>query len=319
MNKILNIRLALVALASVLFVACTDDYNYEEASPVSSDVAGLYFSSSSTTEELEPENPTVKTITVSRMNSTNAGSYKLVVNENTDGAFVVPETVSFAAGESEATFSVDFSNTTPGKAYTLKVGFEDADNNPYKYYQQYTYSVTRVKWDNIGTGYWLDGNISRFFGVRSLPLAVDIQKTTTSDGTVKFRFNSPFAYVATAMDEYGGYNGYPYNEEGDCDNQAHKFIITVTKDGASLDAVDLGMNWGYGMFSIGQIYPNVSKNVASYPLGTYSEADGVITFPKASLYISMADYNDGGKYPASSPSYLYLSGEAYAKSLEATE
>lgn len=314
MNKILNLRLTLIALAGLLLAACTDDYEYEGASPVDANVAGLYFTTSSEEEELEPESSTIKEITVSRQDSTEAASYKLTVVENTDNAFVVPETVSFAAGQSKSTVDVDFSNTTPGTTYTLKLSFEDADINPYKYYQQYAYTVTRVKWDNIGTGYWIDGNISNFWGVKALPLAVDVQKTVASDGTVKFRFNSPFAYVATDVDDYG-YIGYPYNEEGDCDNEEHKFIITVTKDGASLAPVEIGMNWGYGMISFGQIYPNVSSKLSDYPLGTYSEKDEVVTFPARSLYISMSDYNDGGKYPAKSPSYLYLSGEAYAKAM----
>lgn len=311
--------LASLALLMPLAISCSSDDEYEPAAPVSSDVAGLYFTIDSESEELDPENPTVKTITVSRMESSKAATYTIKVVENTDDAFVVPETVSFAAGDSIASFDVSFPNTTVGTAYTLKVSFEDADINPYKYYQQYAYSVTRVKWDNIGTGYWIDGNITRFWGAPAVPLAVEIQKNEASDGSVKYRFNSPFAYLATAVDEYGGYNGYPYNEAGDCDEQEHKFIITVTKDGASLAPVEIGMDWGYGMISFGQIYPYVSSKVATYPLGTYSEADGVIAFPANSLYISMSEYNSGSAYPAKSPSYLYLSGEAYANSLEEGE
>lgn len=54
----------------------------------------------------------------------------------------------------------------------------------------------------------------------------------------------------------------------------------------------------------------------SYPLGVYNEKAGSITFPANSLYVSMADYQDGGAYPCTNPSYLYLSAEAYLNSLE---
>ena len=61
---------------------------------------------------------------------------------------------------------------------------------------------------------------------------------------------------------------------------------------------------------------NLSTNINSYPLGVYNEKAGSITFPANSLYVSMADYQDGGAYPCTNPSYLYLSAEAYLNSLE---
>ena len=48
-----------------------------------------------------------------------------------------------------------------------------------------------------------------FFKVNpSVPMAVEIEKTTAATST-RFRFDSPFAKVATAQDEVGGFNGYP--------------------------------------------------------------------------------------------------------------
>lgn len=91
----------------------------------------------------------------------------------------------------------------------------------------------------------------------------------------------------------------------------------MTKEGASLKPVQYGMDWGYGMFSGGSVYGNLSTNINSYPLGVYNEKAGSITFPANSLYVSMADYQDGGAYPCANPSYLYLSAEAYLSSLEA--
>ena len=90
----------------------------------------------------------------------------------------------------------------------------------------------------------------------------------------------------------------------------------MTKEGASLKPVQYGMDWGYGMFSGGSVYGNLSTNINSYPLGVYNEKAGSITFPANSLYVSMADYQDGGAYPCTNPSYLYLSAEAYLNSLE---
>lgn len=64
------------------------------------------------------------------------------------------------------------------------------------------------------------------------------------------------------------------------------------------------------------LYMATYPNINSYPLGVYNEKAGSITFPANSLYVSMADYQDGGAYPCTNPSYLYLSAEAYLNSLE---
>lgn len=303
-------------MVTLAFGACSDNHDdYSPAGQVSSDCVGLYFAASSGEIEVVPTAAATGEISVYRMDSTQAATYKLVVLQNQDDVFTVPSTVSFAAGEKEAVIPVDFSKANVDVTYDLQLTFEDANINPYQTYHVYTYSASRVKWDAIGTGYWLDGNINTFFGVETLPLIVNIEKNAPVEGSyIRYRFNSPFAYVATMMDENGGYDGYPYNEEGDCDQLEHKFVITVTTEDnkASLAPVDLGMDYGYGMFSVGTVYGYMSQS-SSYPLGTYSEADGVITFPKKSLYVSMANY---GTSVAANVSKLYLSKEAYAKTLQ---
>lgn len=169
-------------------------------------------------------------------------------------------------------------------------------------------------WENVGVGYFIDGTISTFFGVdNTLAYTVEIEKLVEGS-TIHFRFVAPFSYVATAQDENGGYVGYPYNSDGDCDEQAHTIQIDITSAGASMQPVSLGFDWGYGEFSIGQVYGNISGvSVDSYPLGVYHETEGYIEFPANSLYISMADYQNGGKYPCTNPTYVFLSVDSFKK------
>ena len=245
------------------------------------------------------------------------GAADVTVINNDENIFVCPSTVSFAAGEETAKLTVKAPAAAEGITYNLRLALEGENISNYSSgYHEVSVNFTILKWESIGTGYYLDGAVSNFFGVdASLPLAVEIEKTTTATST-RFRFDSPFAKVATEQDEIGGFNGYPYNEESDVVPGEYVFIIDVTKDGASLKPVDLGMAWAYGMFSVGTVYGNLSNNISSYPLGIYNEKAGSITFPASSLYVSMADYKDGGKYPCNNPSYLYLSAEAYLNSLE---
>ena len=213
--------------------------------------------------------------------------------------------------------TVETPSAAEGITYNLQLALSGNDVSNYSSgYHEISVNFAILKWESIGTGYYLDGTVANFFGVDpSVPMAVEIEKTTTATST-RFRFDSPFAKVATAQDEVGGFNGYPFNEEADVVPGEYTFVIDVTKEGASLKPVQYGMDWGYGMFSGGSVYGNLSTNINSYPLGVYNEKAGSITFPANSLYVSMADYQDGGAYPCTNPSYLYLSAEAYLNSLE---
>ncbi|MDO4160808.1 MAG: hypothetical protein Q4D41_10165 [Prevotellaceae bacterium] len=301
------------------FASCSDDDNWSPGEQDSEDKAGVYFSTITQDIEVDPEDATEIELTICRLNTSGSLSVPLTIEQNDSSIFVIPSSAEFADGESETTIKVTYPDAVVGTAYTFMISIPEEYISLYKEVDggiSNKTTITRVKWEDVGVGYWIDGNINTLYGVETLPLAVDIQKAVSGDGnTTKYRFNSPFAYVCTSTDEYG-YIGYPYNEEADCDNEEHKFIITVTGNNASLAPVDLGMDWGYGMFSVGSIYGNLSDDIETYPLGVYSADNQVITFSAGSLYVSMADY---GTYVSSNASYLYLSGEAYAATLSGTE
>lgn len=304
--------LAAAALAVFTLSACDDDNDYVGASPVADTCDGLYFDGDKKSVEVEPDSAATTGLTVCRMDSADAATYKLVVVKNSNDAFTVPETVAFAAGEKSKTITVDYSKAPEGIECELQLSFEDAQLNPYKTDYLYTLKATRLKWDDVGTGYWVDGNVkSHYSSVEAYPLIVQIQKVTLSSGTMRFRFTSPFNHTVTYTDENGATDGYKYNDPGDCDGEDHKFVITVNGTEASLAPVILGFKWAYGNFTIGQIYPDIKQDKTTFPLGIYSKADNTITFPKSSLYRSMETYKNGNKYPAKYPSYLYLTKQAY--------
>lgn len=264
-----------------------------------------------TTFEVDPSD-TQFNLTVVRK-ATDAASYNIVVVENQENAFVVPSTIAFAAGEQSKSITINMAENAPKRqALALALSFDDKDLNPYTSgLKAIEVKTTIIKWESFGRGYWIGGFVNNFFGVDALPLAVDIEKAVTAND-VRYRFVSPYSSVATGNDGLG-YIGYPYNEAGDLDGNVENFVITITKNGASLAPLNLGMNWGYGSFSGGSVYGNLSNNIASYPLGVYTETEtgGKIYFAPNSLYASMAEYNNGGKYPCSNPSVLYLSANDY--------
>ena len=295
--------------ASLSMTACESEDDFQCGPEDSETKAGAYFEALTDNIELEPTEATVASIYVSRLNSKGALSLPIRVAKNQDDVFSVPATVEFADGERMAAINVSFDKAEVGNPYTLTVEIPEDYVSLYHEvpgYASYSLTISRVKWEKLGTCYWVDGNISTLWGVEDLPLAVEVEIAKTPSAT-KYRFDSPFAYCYTGMDEHEiGYIGYPYNEEGDCDEQKHTFLITVTGKEAVLDPVVIGMDWGYGAISFGSIYGNLSSNKDSYPLGAPSADGKYIKFPASSLYINMPAV---GVYVASNPSYLYLDPE----------
>ena len=309
--KIYNKIIALFAIG-IAMASCGVDISEEDYTPASKESDGLqaaYFtgSSYSRTVEVEPGSASFD-ITIGRLNTSSTANVGITVVNDENGIFDVPSTVSFAAGESTATLTINAPRAAEGVNYPLTIAIADADKSLYTNgYREVNIDFAILKWDNIGTGYLLDGTIGTFWGVdSSIPLAVDIQHTTTATGE-RFRFYSPFAHVATATDGIG-YVGYPYNEEGDCDEADHLMVINITEKGAVLNPLAIGMDWGYGSISIG-----------SQAYGNYDKDNGVIVFPANALYICMTDYNAGKHYDCGTPTYVYLSAESYLKSLGGDE
>lgn len=315
--KYINKILSLFAIA-LIAASCDPDAESYTPGELEDGNQGICFVGNYTqTVEVEP-GITSFDLTLTRALTDAAGTVDVAVINNEENVFVCPSTVSFAAGEKTAKLTVGVPSAAEGITYNLHLALGGENISDYSSgYHEISVNFAILKWESIGTGYYLDGTVANFFGVDpSLPLAVEIEKTKTANST-RFRFDSPFARVATDQDEVGGFDGYPYNDEENVIPGEYVFIIDVTKDGASLKPVEYGMDMGYGMFSGGTVYGNLSTNISAYPLGVYNEKAGSITFPASSLYVSMAGYQDGGKYPCSNPTYLYLSADAYLNSLEA--
>lgn len=298
-----------LAGATMLFASCgTEDLELGDSStsPVDANCPAVEFSTSNSKSfEVDPAEPSFN-ITVVRRDSVKA-SYDIVVVSNEDDAFNVPAKVDFEEKELSKDITITMKDgAKQGEPLALTLTFNDADLNPYTVgLKDITVQTTIIKWENIGTGYWLGNILNVYYGVEVLPLAVELQKAVTADA-VKFRFECPYASVCTAQDELGAYVGYPYNGPDNLTGNVENVVITITKDGASIAPVSMGIDYGYGEMSMGSVYGYLSSNIASYPLGTYTETatGGNITFPANSLFLSD---NDGPTPCSKGATVLYLS------------
>ncbi len=232
-NKILN--LFVIALIAT---SCDPDAESYTLGELEDGNQGICFVGNYTqTVEVEPGITSFE-VTLTRALTDAAGTVDVTVVNNEENVFVCPSTVSFAAGEKTAKLTVEVPSAAEGITYNLQLALSGDDVSNYSSgYHEISVNFAILKWESIGPAYYLYGTVSNFFGVdSSLPLAVEIEKTTTATST-RFRFDSPFAKAATAQDEDGGFNGYPFNEEGDVVPGESVFIIDVTKSGDSLQPV----------------------------------------------------------------------------------
>lgn len=297
--------------AALAFTACSDDDNFSAGEPEKAGVQSAYFNTDTylNTIEVEPGGDTFQ-VTVSRWNTASAATVGLTVVSDESNVFDVPSSVNFDAGQADAVVTISAPRAEGGVAYNLVIGIADADRSIYgKGFREVAFDFSILKWEDLGTGYLIDGVISTFWGVDpTIPMAVQVQKCTTSDGD-RFRYESPFAHVATGVDEAGlGYIGYPYNEPGDCDEQTHMFVIDIVKGGAFLNTTEIGMNWGYGPITF-----------SALQYGIYDEGKGYIVFPAGSLGVEMTDHNPGAPVESANDTFLFLSADAYIAYMESAE
>lgn len=153
-NKILSISVALFVL---LFTSCTEELPEREPSPETAPgTAQVYFPSANETSLELDEDATSVTVTIARGNTSGAITVPLTVLKNDSSIFSIPESVSFADGEAEATFTVTFSGAIPAVDYTFEVVVEGDE-----YIDAYTVvdgdpaiavTVTLLKWVKFATG-----------------------------------------------------------------------------------------------------------------------------------------------------------------------
>lgn len=315
--KIYKFIIAIFIATAAMFVACEDYVDTEVLSPeVPAGCQGVYFPTTNTKVfELEPTQATEITLKIGRDLKTGAVDVPIVVLVNDEDIYNVPETVSFADGDSLVTFTVTFPDAAEGITYNLKLAVEgDQYVNPYSNKRpDVATKVTRVKWTAIEEPMiYVDGTFTAGWAVGTLPMYVNAEKAEFT-GLVRYRFKNAYKRPTGPADADGIFDGYPYSNANTTfdDSKDYYTIIEINTSTSDvfMDAHEIGLDWGYGMISIGSIYKNLSTNIGTYPLGKLK--DGIITFPANSLFFSEAEYNEGQAYPSTTPTKIYLTKDIF--------
>lgn len=292
MKKIRNIFNILLALAAVVFTqACGDDVEYTPAGQLSN--AQVYFPSTNSASIRLTKADSSFEIPIMRIKTGEALTVAVTATGG-EGLYNIPTSVDFGQDDTKASLNISFDPETleydAFTTITLKLSDETLET-PYGM-NEYTFTVgIPAPWTSLGKCTFVEDFVSNFFGVSNTPYAVEIQENDLQPGY--FRLVNPFG------------EAYPYNEPGDWDDSQDWYfeIHAENPDAVYINVQNTGMNWGYGNFYMGSMAgyylaqgATMEEVQAQGYTGIYK--DGVISFPTGVLLCGMAEYNDGGLYPA---------------------
>lgn len=131
--------IALLALMTFAFSACTDDYDYDAVKTVNND--GAYILANKTTYYWSDTDAQTMNVIIARHDTTEAKTYKLVTS---DSKVSVPAEVSFAANEKTKLVPVTCNFNVGDLNKRVVIGIADEDAYTYGAHSQ-TYTFNRCK------------------------------------------------------------------------------------------------------------------------------------------------------------------------------
>lgn len=282
---------AAMVLSLAAFAACSEDEAPYSAIGTENGVKVVFASGNATSFSLLNEAGSFE-VSFSRTDASAALSMPVSVECSKPEAFTFPTEVVFAQGESDAAITVLYDGTKLD--YEEKVTFSVTIPEEYQsLYGMASYSASAMipaPWATIGNAIYVEDFMTSFFSVKNVQYEVEVQEHQLYPGF--YRLVNPYGAA------------YSYNEEGDWDASVDCYMEIHAEDPEKvwIPVSQHSMDWGYGRFSFGSLagYYLAKDDPASAEEYYGKLENGVITFPKDALLISMADYKDDALYQANS-------------------
>ena len=281
-----------MAVPFFALASCDNEEEYKPGEPDVDGCYGVYFPSQEIKTNYEPTDALEFTVTAARKVEKGAISVPLEISGNEKGYFELPSTIDFADGEAETSITVKFTKAPVGEQLSLSIQVTDP-----QYVSKYSSfdasvsaSVIIEKWNSLGKGKIRDDCFTTFFNAGNPEWEVEILENDLQKGF--YRLVYP-------------YETYPNNSDGDFDktNTYNIDIHAEDPNGVYFAPQPIGVDWGYGMMTLGsvaglKIAQGASLDSQKSAGNTGTLVNGIITFPKDKLAFSMANYKDGNLYLA---------------------
>lgn len=299
--KILNIMsLAAVAAAMISAVSCANE-EFTRTGELNGEA--VYFPVDAVTEYTLDEETTSVTVPVRRSVTDDEFTVSILadwgeMSETDQSVFTVPSSVTFSAGEEEASLviAVDNSAVEEGKEYTI--GFLINDEANVSQYGNKTLYITLAKetWDLLGTGKFRDDWFTAMW--QSAPVVeVDVPIYEHKSQKGLYMLEAPY--------------GWPYLEAffGGSQEAIESELVTYAAANITIDATDPAQ------VSISRQSTGITDNDPAYGLYEIATAEsvygtlenGIITFPAGGLKLFCVagdmDTNPNGLFRVVLPGY----------------
>lgn len=132
MKKLFNNLFIALAVLALGFSSCTDECDYTPAKPSAVETNDYYFDAAQPASEILALTDSAYVVTVERVDATAEQTIEINAVADED-IFTIPETVTFAAGETKAEIVIALSDKMePFKNYKFELSLPEEIVNPYK-------------------------------------------------------------------------------------------------------------------------------------------------------------------------------------------
>lgn len=287
--RLLN-KLVYTLCAVALFSSCSDDDNYSRGDYPLEGYENVSLPGT-VNIEIEPSAPTTYTFEVSRADSLNEAVMPFEVIYNTDSVFEI-EPVVFKAGERKSFMTINFSKAEVGKTYRLRLVVNDKNfSSPYENENYLDFTVSRVKWNDLGYMNDPEGNIycsfydaivAELYGITGGDLNLPVMVQERDDKPGYLRIKDIYTYYPEAGLGIFDYENSPHYMYIDATDPNKVFIPEPYKTGLTItdgDGECYVWSWAGYYLALGE-----DAEAAKY-YGKYE--NGKITFPKSSLIMTV--------------------------------
>ena len=275
----------LIALAVFAFTACEKDVE-REPSPAANKLAASFAESSIVVDVNPVKAPLEYAVTLVRSNPEEALTVGIEVLEGDKDVISVPATASFAAKEESTKLLLSFPSAKMDKTYSIRIAIKLDNQSPYlDGNSQLDFTVNIASWEPSPTmAIVFDGLVGSMYGVECYGWYVDYQQKENGDGSFDVRLLNPYASYATAdADQFGFFDGYPYNAAEEVLAGDYPWILHIAADNTvTFDDFKMGMLWSadYGEFLAG---------LTEGEKGTYDPELKQITFKGGQAWATMSN------------------------------
>lgn len=294
----------LLAIAALGFASCGKPSGGNNPEQPTSD-AKVYFSEENIKGELDPSGDLKFNVALSRNDAAEAANVTILVSEASEGVEVDP-VVKFAKDEKTANVVVSIPKGEDGKNYSVTLTVDDKNWNSFSSgVKKAVVSIAVIKWDSEGKGIFLDDAFTGYFGSSKAAWQAPYKYKKFADGTALLRVVNPWISYATAdADADGVYDGCPYWDEGDIDEEGtYNFDFAIDARGNAILSNSPAYT-GFTEATYGEVY---IVQYAEDAFGTFVEGAGLV-FDKSAEVLVMGD--DDGLYNAAGIGFFFTK-EAY--------